>query len=83
MCGRIDVDAMLEEMPNQLFEEWVAYDSVEPWGSESVKRVIANGAALIANVLGAKIEPEQILGYEHNTESVSPNQAAQMFKGLK
>lgn len=49
--GRIDVDDMLQEIPNQLFEEWMAYYSLEPFGSlQGFVQAGIISSAIISNI---------------------------------
>jgi len=80
-CGRHDVDAMLESMTAQQFNEWIAYYQLEPYGHEAVKDVIATAASAICHALGAKVTPWMILGRDEPQAEVSPNQAAAIFRG--
>lgn len=52
MCGTVDVDGLLAGMPRRLFDEWLAYYQVEPWGDEwdqaGTIAAAAHNAAFIA-----------------------------------
>ena len=48
--GRIDVDAMLDEMSPQQFTEWIAAYNLDPWGME-MEQSAAVGAAICNTVL--------------------------------
>jgi hypothetical protein len=41
VVGEIDVDAMLSRITQEQFDEWVAYDSLEPFGLVRQNRMIA------------------------------------------
>jgi hypothetical protein len=81
VCGQYDVDAMLESMTSQQFDEWVAYYKLEPFGYEPVKDTIANAGAAVCHAFGAKVMPWMILGKDEPKNEVAPNQAAVMFGG--
>lgn len=49
MSGRVDVDQMLTEIPARLFNEWLAYYRVEPFGEERADLRIAQLTAVTAN----------------------------------
>lgn len=54
MLGRVDVDAMLAEIPAAAFQEWRAYFDLEPFGPwrDSVHSAII--AQQVRNVLGGR-----------------------------
>lgn len=81
-CGRPDVDAMLESITSQEFDEWVAYYRLEPFGYQAMIDVVANAAAAVCHALGSKVMPWMITGAEEPQETVSPNQASAMIRKL-
>ena len=52
----IDVDAMLNEMTPQQFDEWHAKDLIEPIGSRSVTYVLSIIGEIIATYLGCDMK---------------------------
>lgn len=64
--GRVDVDALLSEMPVGLLDEWYEYYRLEPWGDEWERTAI--GATTVANEIraissafgGGKFQPLEI-----------------------
>lgn len=38
----LDVDGMLAQLPDELFNRWMVYDSIEPIGSEANHRLLAH-----------------------------------------
>lgn len=51
------VDEMLAVMPNELFAEWCAYDTIEPIGQEATHRLLAIGASAAS---WGKVSPAEI-----------------------
>lgn len=72
---------MLESMTAQQFDEWVAYYSLEPFGAEGIKPVIAAAGSAICHAFGAETMPWDILGIDEPTKEVTPNEAATFFRG--
>ena len=52
--GCLDVDAMLDQMTPQQWQEWQAKDAVEPIGHRGTQEVLGIFGAMVAGALGAK-----------------------------
>ena len=50
----VDVDAMLDSMPPELFDEWCAKDIIEPIGHEATRHILALIGVTLAQVNGVK-----------------------------
>ncbi len=59
--GEVDVDALLDRMTPQQFDEWVAYETVEGFSNERILAVLAVGFSAMVNSWGGKTKPEQFL----------------------
>lgn len=63
MLGRVDVDAMLDQITPEQFNEWLAYYRVEPFGDEwlaaaTIAASSHNAGLMVAAAHGAKIDDE-------------------------
>lgn len=65
MIGTVDVDGMLARMPSRLFDEWKAYSTLDPFGTNSTFYAAAQIAAAIYNTNRRKgsraISPREIV----------------------
>lgn len=50
----VNVDAMLDAMSHQQFDEWCAKDRIEPIGSEATRHILALIGVTVATAAGAK-----------------------------
>lgn len=78
--GELDVDAMLDRMTHEQFQEWAAKDRIEPIGTEKICWVIAGFAATVSNQLGAESVPADFIPWAKRGKKravvMSPNDAA-------
>lgn len=58
MCGRVDVDQMLDEMTPAQFMEWQAKDIIEPIGHRGTQEILALFASMVASMMGKTVGPE-------------------------
>jgi len=84
-----DVDGMLDSMTPQQFQEWCAFDRVDPIGNQGLCDTIANFAVVVCNGLGAEINQGDLMAWvkpwgtsKTSGRAISPNQAAAMVKGM-
>lgn len=64
LCLRLGIDdpeQWLEDVPDRIYEIWLAYSQIEPWWSE--REMLANLVALVRILLAGKYD-------EKNVESV-------------
>lgn len=52
--GRVDVDAMLDELTWPQLREWMAYYEIDPWGGSRADLGAAIVASTMANIWGRK-----------------------------
>ena len=57
--GRVDVDGMLAEMSCEQFDEWRAFDRIQPFGDEW--RQVGKVCQILAAVNGATMEEESFM----------------------
>jgi len=77
--GYLDVDAMLDQMTPQQWQEWQAKDAVEPIGHRGTQEVLAIFGAMVAGALGAKdVTPESLMWWrgQRETKTASHDVAA-------
>lgn len=84
----VHVDAMLDAMTPQQFDEWCAKDRIEPISQEATRHVLAMIGALLANFAGNKrVKPEHFLPWLCQTkEPMTARQirlAAAMIPGAR
>ena len=62
VCGRHDVDAMLDEMTPGQFDEWRAKDIIDPIGHRGTQEILAMIGAMLAGAFGSKdITPDSFM----------------------
>ncbi len=75
---------MLASVSPQQFDEWLAYERLEPEPVGRLIEVTKRGLALLAAVQGAKIDPEDLDPLQPERESaartVGPQQAVAMIR---
>lgn len=82
-CGHSDIDAFLDTLTPQQFDELLAFESLEGFGMEKLQHTMALGLSVIAQCLGAKVEWWQLVpGAEDPTETLSPDKAASFFRQI-
>jgi len=58
VAGRVDVDAMLDELPAGTLAEWEAYRQIEPDPYEVLMETLKLGFTAVCTALGKDVEPE-------------------------
>jgi len=75
---------MLEEMPSQLFTEWMAYYNLEPFGDEVIDHHMANLTAMTANQNRGKsqkvVKPAELKLWK---QIEKPFDAGEFYENLK
>jgi len=61
--GRADVDAMLDEITEREFRDWMAYDRIQPFGAERDDIRMALGFAAMCNTWGGKVKVESFMPF--------------------
>lgn len=86
MCGRVDVDGMLDEMTPEQFSAWVGFDHVEGIGSWRLVQALSRVGSCVAHgtlspeFFTAVIPPAQTSAESHDV--VAPQDMATMFRTL-
>lgn len=82
MVGRLDVDAMLDELTPRQFDEWVAYRTIEPDPIERICEILKRGFSVMASMGGGKMEPDEfdLKTCDDGNEAMSPAQSAAMAR---
>lgn len=81
VSGELDVDAMLDRMTPEQFDEWRAKDIVDPIGCRGVYEILAMIGAMLSNAFGAKeVTPDSFMYWrkEQKPEKVKESQEAAM-----
>lgn len=73
--GRIDVDAMLDEVDHDQFIEWAAFFSVEPHGWNAINLAQARISTMIGLSVGAKKVKERNLLIKSTPASTPRNES--------
>lgn len=82
--GRLDVDAMLDQIEPRQFDEWVAWRRLNPDPVERIATILKLGLAASANAWGAAIEPDQLDPLNPTPDEapdMSPEQMAAAVRG--
>jgi len=81
--GRIDVDAMLEEIDAALFREWMIYDSIRPFGEEGADLRAGIIASTMANLQSKKkFKPSDFMPCVKLTKTKSRRQTPDQMKAI-
>jgi len=82
-AGRLDVDALLDTVTPQEFDEWVAYKKLEPDKLDRLRTIITTGLLALCNSWDCKMKPKDldpILKDEEQAEEVTPEEAIRRMK---
>lgn len=85
--GRLNVDAELDRLDPRQFDEWVAFEQLEPDPLDRIREVLKLGFATLAGVsgFGARIEPDEldpVTRDQSKSKLMSPEQAAETLRGV-
>lgn len=81
--GRVDVDAMLEEIDADLFWEWVLYDSVRPIGEDAAdERTASLGMISLAKGGVKRPEKSDVLPWMKAAKPASRQQTPEQIKAV-
>ena len=78
MVGTVDVDGLLDSMTPQQFNEWVAYDVVEPIVHS--ERLLAYLVKLVATFTGNKVDDEVLTPWIE-AQTFNPNSIREQANG--
>jgi len=74
MCGRFDVDQMLDEMTPQQFTEWQAKDLIEPIGHRGTHEILSLFASMVGAALGNKnLTPQSFMWWRQAEKQRQPD----------
>jgi len=88
-CGRLDWRALIDELTVEQFDEWLAFNSLEPIGGERMTWTLANGFAAICGAFTRStsdtVEPWQFVpgAVEPRQQPTSPGAVKSMLGVLK
>jgi hypothetical protein len=60
MCGRLDVDRLMSEIPATLFNEWWGFYSIEPEPAQRITDHIIKLICVVAAGLGLKLNDNDL-----------------------
>jgi hypothetical protein len=73
----LDVDRMLDEVSAEQFDEWLAFDRIEPDPLDRIREILKLGFSVLAAGHGARISPAEFDPVKPpEPAAVTPNQAA-------
>ena len=78
----LDVDRWLDTITPRQFDEWVAYDRLEPDKMDRQREILTRGLVYLCNSWGGEVAMIDIDPYyeEPSPEEVSPAEAAKRLK---
>lgn len=85
VMGYLDVDAMLDHMTPEQWQEWQAKDAIDPIGHRGTHEALAIFGAMVAGALGAKdMTPNSIMWWrgEAETKTASHDVAAMALQAI-
>ena len=85
MVGTLDVDGMLDSITPEQFDEFIAFNRVEPCGSDSTVEVLATFAASVARMMGNdEVTPEMFAPWRLKPveKKASPKAVRSLLEGL-
>ena len=61
MCGRLDVDKLMDEIPATLFNEWWGFCSLEPEPARKITDYLVKLMSVIAAGFGMKLSSDDLV----------------------
>lgn len=78
--GRVDVDAMLDEMTADELLRWAAYYAVEPFGEDRADLRVGILSSMVANAFGSKkTKPGDFVLSRREKSTMDPTAALEMM----
>jgi hypothetical protein len=73
---------MLDEIPPEVLDEWIAYRRIEPDPDERLRVIVTTGLTALCNAWGMKLTPEDLdpMLREAEAQEVTPEQAEVMMR---
>lgn len=82
-----EVDAVMDSMTHEQFDEWCAYDMIEPIGTQPICEVLTSIGLLVSAALGVTSKVKHFMPWrevdEVKPQAASPNQVRQMLRGKR
>ncbi len=73
VMGWLDVDAMLDHMTPQQWQEWQAKDAIDPIGHRGTHEALGIFAAMVAGALGGRdVTPNSVMWWRGEQQEAKP-----------
>jgi len=78
-CGRWDVDQLRNEIPDELFDEWMDFYATDPWGGERADLLAGIVTANLCNLWAkSSFAPKDFMPDWDPTETLLPQSAEEL-----